>query len=294
MRTLISALSILVGALLVATWAVSQFVVGAVEDGTAAQRITAGVLSSPLALSQISGELGDAAVAKLDTGLVDVEALGLDEPIRNAITGVVNSEAFSAAVQTQVALSHDQLENELTDDDRVPAPLVLNIDVSSLINDGIDEVPAVGAVAPDVSLSPVPVQLLSADDFEDARTTYRFMQFAAAWFLWAGIALMVLGMLISSRKRWFPAKALLAVGVFSLSVWALLTWTDPETIAGWLPGGETGSVGTIIVNAFTEESAGAIAGRMMWWGVISLVAAALFALVAVGMKGRTGSSRATR
>jgi len=294
MRTLISALSILVGALLVAAWAVSQFVVGAVEDGTAAQRITAGVLSSPVALSQISVELGDAAVSKLDTGLVDVEALGLDEPIRNAITGVVNSEAFSTAVQTQVALGHDQLENELTDDDRDPAPLVLNIDVSSLINDGIDEVPAVGAVAPDVSLSPVPVQLVSADDFEDARTTYRLMQFAAAWFLWAGIALMVLGMLISSRKRWFPAKALLAVGVFSLGLWALLTWTEPETIAGWLPGGEGGSVGTIIVSAFTEESAGAIAGRMMWWGVISLVAAALFALVAVGMKGRTGSSRATR
>ncbi|WP_061965426.1 hypothetical protein [Demequina aurantiaca] len=283
-RTIISAISIVLGALLVATWAVSQVAVTAVEDGSAVDSIAAAVFDSPEAVGDMSDDLGDAAVDAISDNGINIEALGLDGPIRDQVTSLVQSDEFATEVQRQVADSHEQFADALTDEARAPGPMILMLDVSPMVNDRLDQVPVVGSLIPDLTLDPIPVEVVSTEVTEDARTAFGFMEFAAAWFLWAGIALMVLGLLISARKRWFISKTLLAVGVLSLGVWALLTFTSPQTIASWFPGGEDSSVGTIVVQTFTAEAAPPIASRMLWWAIISLAGSAIFALVAAGMR----------
>ncbi|WP_062212236.1 hypothetical protein [Demequina oxidasica] len=283
-RTLLSALSIVLGALLVATWAVSQVAVKAVEDGSAAVSITAAIFDSPAALGDIGDELGDAAVKAIGENSINVEALGLDGLVHDQVTALVQSDEFANEVERQVADSHEQFTDALTDDARTPGPMILMLDLTGVVNDRLDGVPVVGSLIPELALNPIPVEVASEEVTEDARSAYGFMEFAATWFLWSGIAFMVLGMLISARKRWFIPKTLLAVGIMSLGVWALLTFTSPQTIAGWFPGGEESSVGSIVVQTFTAESAPSIATRMLWWAVISLGGSAIFALVAAGMR----------
>lgn len=282
-RTLISALTIVVGALMIAAWAVGQMVVSAVTDGTAIEALTATVLDSPTALTRISSDLGDAAMTKVATEWPGAEALGVEVPIRGAISGLVHSDEFASTVQTQVGLARVQVAHELTDETRESGPLVLDLDVSSMINARIGAIPRVGGFAPDVALAPVPVEVVSAKTFDDARAAYGFLNFAATWFLWAGIALLVLGVVISARRRWFLAKALLAVGVFLFVAGAVLWLAGPTTVAGWIPGGSGGDTRAIIIGSLASESTPSMSGRMMWWGVIGLVGSAVFALLAAAM-----------
>lgn len=284
LRTIVSAVMIVLGALFIATWAVSQVVVEAVQDGSAVAGITEAILDSPGALAEVGDQLGDAAIDALADSAIDLAALGLDGAIRDQVTQLVQSEAFAAEVKRQAVNSQSQFEGALTDDARQPGPLVLMMDASPLVNARVDEIPLVGGLVPDLKIAPIPVEVASADTIEDARTAYGFMQFAATWFIWMGIALVAIGLLVSVRKRWFLAKTLLAVGVISIGVWALLTFVPPETIAGWYPGGSDSSVSTIVVETFTEVSAPSVASRMMWWGVIALVGSGIFALVGAGMK----------
>ncbi|WP_430869015.1 hypothetical protein [Demequina aurantiaca] len=287
LRTILSAVAIVLGALLIATWGVSQVAVKSVEDGSAVTNITAAVLDSPTALAAMSVELGDVAIDALGNTAIDVEALGLDGAIRDQVTALVESEAFAAEVERQVGQSHGQFADALTDDARESAPLVLMMDASPLVNDRISEIPLVGSFVPTLTLAPVPVEVASAATIDDARTAYGFMEFAATWFLWIGIALIVVGLVISARRRWFLSKTLLAVGVISLGVWALLTFTAPETIAGWFSSGGEESAANIVIRTFAAESAPSVASRMLWWALIALVGSGIFAFIAAGNKRKT-------
>lgn len=284
LRTILSALTIVLGALLIATWAVSQVAVNIVQDGRAATSITTALLDSPEAWVDVSGDLSAAAIDAIDDTGIDTGALGLDGVIEDQVSGLVHSEAFAAEAERQVTAAEGQFTAALTDAERPSGPLVLMMDASPLVNQRIDELPLVGSVVPDLTLAPIPVQIADADTIDDARAAYGLMELAATWFVWIGIALMVIGLTVSGRRRWFLAKTLLAVGVISLGVWALLTLASPDTIAGWLPGGSDSGVGAVVVQAFAAESAPPIAQRMLWWGVIALVGAAVFALVAAGTR----------
>lgn len=284
-RTLVSALSIVAGALFVSVWAVSQVAVDAVEDGTAVVNLTSAVLDSPVAIEHLSNSLGDATIDAVGDQGINLQALGLDGVVRDQVTRVVESEAFATEVERQVGQSRQQLADALTDESRAPAPLTLELDASPLINQRLDEVPGIGQSLPDITLAPFLVDAASAQTVEDARTAYGYMEFAAAWFLWIGLAFVVLGFVISARKRWFVAKALLAVGVFSLGIWALLTLVSPETLAGWLPGDST-SAGAIVLQTFASESAPSVAQRMLWWGLFALVGSAIFGLIGAATRGK--------
>jgi hypothetical protein len=105
------------------------------------------------------------------------------------------------------------------------------------------------------------------------------MEFAKRFFLWAGLALMVLGMMVSTRKRWVIAKFLAAVGVFSLAVYAALVWIGPDLIAGRLPGGTDGGLGSVFGDVIANEALPAVAGKLLYAGGIALVGAAVAALL---------------
>jgi len=284
LRTLISALTIVVGAALIASWAVSNVVVNSVKDGTAVMSLAGRLMDSPAVLDQISAYLSDAAVGQLDVPVLDAVSADIDSTVREGVDDLVHSEEFTSEVESQIAAAHTDFADALTADAREPAPFVLYLDATPLVNDRIDSIPLVGSLAPDLALAPVPVEVLDTEAFEDTRTVYRFIEFAAKWFLWAGIALVLVGILISPRKRWFIAKFLLAVGVLFLGVWAVLTFNDPQMVAGWLPGGESGVVGTVVVETFTSDTTPSITQRILWWGVISLAGSAVFALIAARLK----------
>lgn len=275
-----SALAIVAGALLMVGWALSHLVVSAVEEGGAVEGMTEAVLDSPAVLAHLSDELSEATIAMVTTEWVDVEQWGLDVPIRAAVARVVHSDAFATLVQSQMRAARAQISLELTNPDRPPGPLVVRLDVSPLLNDGLGAIPVVGEWAPEVVVAPVPVEVVSADNFEKARTAYGWMRLADTWFLWAGIALFVGGALISARRRWFPAKVFLAMGVLVLTCAAALTLVAPHRIAGWVPGGADGPLGTMTVGILTSPSTSVATGRLWWWGAAALAVAGILALIA--------------
>lgn len=284
LRTVFSACAIVLGAVLIATWALSQAAVRAVEDGTAVVAVTSAALDSPAVLVSVEDALSGVVVDAIADSGVDVEALGLDGAIREQMRAVVQSDAFSTEVERQVALSQEEMAAALTDDERPSGPLVLDIDVSPLVNERIDDVAVVGTLVPDLDLAPVPVVVASADVVDDARTAFGWMEFAATWFLWIGVALVVFGFVVSARKRWFLAKTLLAVGVIMLGVWAVLTTVTPEAIVGWMPGAGDGEAVTIVFQTLSAESMPTVAQRMWRWGLVAIASSAVIFLVSAGMR----------
>jgi hypothetical protein len=105
--------------------------------------------------------------------------------------------------------------------------------------------------------------------------------------LWAGLALIVLGMVVSTRKRFVIAKFFAAVGVFSLGAYVALVWIGPERVAGWLPGGGDGSWGRVLTGIIAEEALPAVTSTLLLAGGIALIAAA----VAAGLGSLAGGSR---
>lgn len=285
-RTIVSAITIVLGALLIVTWAASNAAVDVVEDGSAMVNVTLVALDSPAALGGVSEELGNAAVDALSGAPIDIGAFGIEGAIRDQVSELVASEAFVDEVERQLRESQQQFADALTDDDREPGPLVIMMDASPLVNARVNEIPVVGSLVPELTLAPIPVEVWSAESAESARTAYGMTDFAATWFLWIGLALIGVGALISGRRRWFLAKTLLAIGVLSLGVWALLTYATPETIVGWFAGDSDDAVESIVVQAFAAELAPSIARRMMWWGVTALVGSAISALVAASIKSK--------
>ncbi|WP_084101119.1 hypothetical protein [Demequina sp. NBRC 110051] len=279
LRTLISALCILAGALTILGWAASGLVVRAVEEGTALGAVTRTAFTMPGVVTDISEGAQDQVLASLSERGIDPSAVGLDDEVRDVVDGAVRSPQFEDAMVAAADDAQERFALALTEPDREPAPFTLAVDVSDVVNARIDDVPAVGALAPDVALAPVPIAVIEADTFEDVRATYGAMRWLADWGLWAGLALLAVGMLVSHRRRWFIAKALGAVGVLTLGFGLMVRFVDPAAVMGILPGGEEGTLGTLWAAVITEDAAPQITQRAMTIGAVALVAA----LVAAGL-----------
>ena len=286
LRTLLSALCVLGGAVLIASWAVSSVVVDAVEDGTALRGITERALDSSAVRAVIAERMTDQAIAGLADAGIDANGALVRSALESSIEAAVGTEAFRESVQNEVEGAHGQVAEQLTDSLREPAPLVLQVDVSDTINDRIDEVPGVGGAIPDVAVTPVSVEVLDADTFETARDTYRQVEWAAQWGLWAGLALLVVGILVSYRRRWFLAKVLFALGVISLLFGGAIALLGPDTIVTFIPGGSEGSLATVWRDILTEEAAPLVMERSLWVAGLSFVAALVALLLGVLLGGR--------
>lgn len=279
LRTLVSALCILAGAVLIVASLASSYAVRAVEEGTALGAVARTALSVPAVVDSLSARAQDHVLGSLEERGLDPAAVGLDDDLRAVVDDAVRSEAFDDALIAAADDSHAQFARALSDPDRSSAPLTLQVDVSPIVNARIDDLPAVGAIAPDVSVAPIPIEVLDAAAMDDARAGYAAMQWLAQWGLWAGIALLVVGTLVSHRRRWFVAKALLALGVLSLGFGLVVRFVAPETVVAVLPGGNAGTLGTLWAQTFTEEAAEPIANRAMLIGAAALAIAAVAALL---------------
>ncbi|WP_062522678.1 hypothetical protein [Demequina silvatica] len=278
LRTVVSALLILAGASLIAAWAVSGVVVRAVEDGTAVHAIAERALEDQAIVDAIGTAIADGALDGLAEAGYDLDFLGLDDVVREAIENAARSDDFRTALLAQVDDARAQFSAQVTAEVRAPAPLVIEIDPSQYVNARIDDIPVVGERAPEVALDPVPIEVMSAADFEDVRTGYRALELAAQWGLWAGLAAIVLGLVITHRTRWFMVKAGAAVAVVAGGLWLVLQWWGVDGIVATLPGGAEGSAGTALLRIVTEGTVAALSERL---GVIALVGAAVAAVFLV-------------
>lgn len=285
LRTLLSAVAILTGAILVVAWLVSWVAIKAIEDGGATQGIVVAALRNPAVTDKIGTEITDKAFAALADRGIDLDVWGLGDAAAQSISSLVNTDEFRDAVVEQMQAARQQLREALTDPDRVRGPFEIVIETSTLVNDRIDQIAVVGDDLPDLSVAPVRIEVVSADTFAKVRTGYDGMEFAQRYFLWAGLALIVLGMLVSTRKRFVIAKFLAAVGVFSLGAYVTVAWIGPEWIAGRLPGGGDGSPTRLIGGMLTGDALVSLTGTLLLAGGFALVGAAVAAAVGVMMGG---------
>ncbi len=278
-RTLLSAITILAGATLVVLWLVSWVAVKAVEDGSATESIVVVALKNPAVTDKIGTEVTDRALAALADRGIDLDVWGVGDAAAESISDLVSTEEFRDSVVAQLQEAREELHDELTAPDRPRAPFDIQINTSDMVNDRIDGVTGAVIDVPSVSVAPVRIEVVSADTFEKARAGYSRMEFARRFFLWAGLALIVLGMMVSTRKRWVIAKFLAAVAVFSLGAYVALVWIGPDRIAGWLPGGADGGWGNVFGDVIANEALPTVTGNLLLASGIAFVGAAVAALV---------------
>jgi hypothetical protein len=276
---LLSAIAILVGATLVVLWLVSWVAIRAVEDGSATESIVVVALKNPAVIGKIGVEVKDNALAALAGRGIDLDVWGVGDAAAESITDLVGTAEFRDSVLGQLQAAREELHDELTAPDRALAPFDIQIDTSDLVNDRIDGVTGATIDVPNVSVAPVRIEVVSADTFEKARTGYARMEFAKRFFLWAGLALIALGMMVSTRKRWVIAKFLAAVGVFSLGAYVALVWIGPDRMAGWIPGGADGGWATVFGDVIAKEALPTVTGNLLLASGVALVGAAVAALL---------------
>lgn len=280
LRTLWSALLILVGGLLIVLWAVSGVAVTAVEDGTAAYGIAEQALDNPAVIEELGEQAADSAVAALDARGVDLDRFGLELALRLAIEQAVASDAFRDALLVQVASVQEQVAVALTDALRTPGPLTVEIDVSGYVNAAVDGIPVVGASVPDVALTPLEIEAVDQQTFETVRTSYAVISWLAVWGVWCGIALIVVGMFVTRRLRWFLAKTGLAVAAFAGGGWLVLHLWGVDALARSVPG-QGGAVGELLTRILTEEAVPLVESRLAAVAIWAAVAALVMFLVGV-------------
>lgn len=254
LRTIASAISILAGAALLVGWLAAFLITRAVEDGTVSEAAVKATLNNPVVMQQVVTQVDDQAVSALGTAGVDVETLGLADALHGLIDRLAYDDRFIDALAGQINDAVDQLHAELTDPARLPAPFVVSVDASESVNSQIDQLPAVGESLPAVTLPPLEVELISADRFEQARDGYAQLEYARANFWWAGLACLVLGLIVSPRRRYVVAKFLAAAGALALVLALVLAVATPDRVSRIMPDAVGSTWGSVISEALTSET----------------------------------------
>ncbi|WP_152650254.1 hypothetical protein [Demequina aestuarii] len=286
LRTLISAICIVAGALLIAWWAIASVIIDQIEDGEAVRGITERALESPAVTAALSAELSARTQEALAAQGVDVGGIGLDHELDAAIARAVGTEAFRATVLDQVEEAHGQVTDQLTDSLRTPAPLTVSVDLSDAVNARVDELGGAAAGVADVTVPPVTIEALDTAQFEQARTAYERTSWAQQWGLWSGLALLVFGLLMSHRRQWFLAKVLTVLGLLCVAFGGVVALLGPDTITTFMPGGVDGSLSTMWREVLTDEATPIVVERSLWIGGIALVAALVATLLGAALGGR--------
>lgn len=286
-RTIISAVFILLGVVLVAAWSLASVVVSVVEDGTAARAMTARALDSPALMNALEADVSDhVGVALRDQGISGA-APGLDGQLTDVMARVVGSTAFRTALLNQAEDAHDQFSEQLIDPTRPPAPLTIRVDVSEMVGSRVGDLGGPAAALPALQVKPIDVRILEADRFEQARDAYAPVQWAHTWGLWLGLGAFAAGFVVSHRKRWFVAKALFGIAGVALGIAGTVTLLGPEVVVRFLPGSEEGVWASLWRDVVGPQASSGLTERTLLVGVLALVGG----LIAVGIGAAVGDRR---
>lgn len=286
-RSLVSALAIVTGAVLLVAWAISMVVIRAVDDGSAASTLLGRAFATPQVMDQVSGEVQAAASDQLADAGINLSLFGLDALLGEIVDRAVRSDVVRDAVTDQTVAAQAQVAGELRDPDRAPGPLVVSMDLTDTVNSRIDEAVPGTLSLPEVALPPVDVELMDAESFENARLWFRVMEVVAQYGGWVGAALILIGLVASSRRRWFLPRAAMAVGVLSLGLWAVLRFTELGRGEPAGDGQDEGLVARLSRTFVTEELTGIMETRALQVGLVAAVVAAVLSVVAALMGRRT-------
>ncbi len=291
-RRMLAALAIVAGVIMLIVWALALFTVRTIEDGTLVTNLATSALDNPAVEKLVVDKSQSAVHASLKDQGVNLKKLGLDGAVDDLVAAIVKSDTFSELVKSAVESAHEDLKRQLTEEGAAGTPLSINIDVSVLINESLANAPVIGSAIPDVAVQPVSVEVLDGNSFDRVRHVYTWVQRIARWAGWVGLALIVAGIVLTPNKRWFVPKMLFWLGGLSILAWFAVGTLDAERIAGFLPGGRDGSLGSAVAEYFPQATLDSVAAKTLVVGLVALAAAVALSLVirAIGRSGK-GSHR---
>lgn len=280
LRTAASALCIVVGALLIAAWAASWATLNAIKDSTVIEDSTARAIESEAAQDALISEATEQVLIALDNAGFNASAPGVEGITAALIEAIVSSDEFIALVHDQTRSLREQVVEELDGDE--PGAITVTLDLTPQVNERLAQVPVIGGSIPEVTVPGIPVQVMDEATAEKARTAWDVLHFGKQWFGWMGLALIVLGVLVSHRRRWYFAKLTLAFGIAAGLIWLVVTRFEPITVAQNTPGG--GASDAVIVEIL-RQAQGTVATTMGYLALgAMMVSLVLFILASRGAK----------
>jgi len=262
--------------------ALALFAVKTIEDGSVVTNLASSALNNPAVTTLVTeaaqGLVGDS----LEGEGVDLSEFGLEGTVDDVISEFIGSESFQNGLGEAVEAARADFTDQLTGEDRAPAPLSVNLDLSSILGEELQDQPVLGALVPDdLEVPPIAVQVLDASSFERVRDVYSWIAGIAKVAGWIGLGLIVFGILASPNKRWFLPKLFLGLGIVSTMAWLLVATINVERLSGFIPGGGVdGGIGSAIVDFIPQETIDGAAFRVLQLGIGTLVASlALYFLV---------------
>jgi len=281
LRTIASAICIVLGALCIATWAASWAALDAIREGTVIEDVTARAIASQGAQDALVENGTEQVLLALEEAGIDSTTPGIEGTTAALIKALVSSEAFNNLVHAQTKSIREQMVVALDSDG--PGAITITINLSDEVNMRLEQVPVIGSSIPEIAVPGIPVQVMDDATAAKARTVWDALHFAKQWFGWLGLALVAIGILVSNRKRWFFAKLALAVGVISAAVWLVMTLLEPQTLAERIPGG---GVADALIVELVHQVKGTVATVMGYVALgAMIVALLLFILASRGTKG---------
>jgi hypothetical protein len=285
LRGFLAAICLVLGVIALALWGVSALVVKTVEDGTVVTGIAQKVVEQPAVQSAITAKTQAFVNASLTESGVDVASLGLQGTVDDAVAAAVASPEFQETLTGAIDDARADFAAQLTSPEFDGAPLVVNLDISAVINETIASIPVVGSLVPALTLEPLPVEVADADAFGRVRGTYSGIDRTATWAGWIALVLIVLGVVLWPRKRWLIPVGLLLVGLGAGTLWAAMRWLTVERIAGRLPGGADGDLGGALVKVAHQDTLDRFGNRVLLLAAACLVGAVVsFVIVKVASR----------
>ncbi len=282
LRKLIATVSILFGVIALIVWALAFFAVKTIEDGSVVTNLASSALNNPAVTNLVTEAAQELVGDSLEGEGLDLSAIGLDGTVDDVISSFIGSDSFQNGIADAVGAAHADFTDQLTGEDRAPAPLSVNLDLSSILGEELQDQPVLGALVPDdLVVPPIAVQVLDASSFERVRDVYSWIAGIAKVAGWIGLGLILFGILVSPNKRWILPKFLLGLGIASTMAWLLVATINVERLAAFIPGGGAdGTIGSAIVDFIPQETIDGVAVRILQFGIGSFVASlALYFLV---------------
>ncbi len=273
LRRFLAMVCFVLGALALALWAVAALTVKTVEDGSIVTGIAKKVIDSPAAQSVITEKSQQLVTATLSSNGVDLSKLGLQGTMDDLVAAMVSSTQFQDALASAIDGARADLADQLTSPSSEGEPLTLTLDISTSLNSAIDSTPGVGSVVPEVTFDPLTYDVTDADSFAKIRGIYSWIHRIATWAGWIGLVLIGAGIALMPRKRWLIPLGLLWAGLAAGAVWAVLQWVTVDRIAGRLPGGADGELGTALTRVAHQDTLDGVASKALLVAVACLIGA---------------------
>jgi len=161
LRTIASALCIVLGALLIATWAASTAALSAIEEGTVIEDATTKAIATDAAQQELVTNGTEVVLGALDQAGINSNIPGIEAITREIVDAVVESDAFANVVHAQTQSVREQVVEAL--ESTTTGPIVVTLDFSDEVNARLGQIPVIGGALPTVAVPGVPVEAMDAD-----------------------------------------------------------------------------------------------------------------------------------